>query len=147
MQRDKDWWDKWFIGLAVYVSTASKDPSTKCGAVIATADHRIVSVGFNGLPRGVLDSESRLNNREIKYKMIVHAEANAILFADGRAAACTLYTWPILPCNECAKLIIQTDITRVVSGQLHEETRARWGSSIEVGTDMLDEAGVEVELI
>ncbi|NCA14162.1 MAG: hypothetical protein EBS89_08535, partial [Proteobacteria bacterium] len=74
-------WDRWFLGLAHYVSTASKDPSTKVGAVIVDAERRVVSVGYNGLPRGVEDSEERLHNREVKYKMIIHAERNAILFA------------------------------------------------------------------
>jgi dCMP deaminase len=64
LKRGEGWWDVWFLGLAKYVSTASKDPGTKTGAVIVDDKRRIVSVGYNGLPRNVEDSPDRLENRE-----------------------------------------------------------------------------------
>ena len=87
-------WNKWFLGLAEYVSTASKDPSTKVGAVIVDDERRVVSLGYNGLPRGVDDTEERLNNRDLKYRIIVHAERNSLLFARGSVKGCTIYTYP-----------------------------------------------------
>ncbi len=75
-------WDKRFLELAKHVSLWSKDPSTKTGSVIVDQKRRVVSGGYNGLPIGVEDLDERLNNREIKYKMIVHCERNALLFAN-----------------------------------------------------------------
>ena len=46
-------WDMRFLELAALVATWSKDPSTQVGAVIVDSAKRIVSVGFNGAPRGV----------------------------------------------------------------------------------------------
>ena len=74
-------WVKRFFRLANEVATWSKDPSTKVGAVIVGENKQIISQGYNGFPRGVDDTEERYNNREIKYKMVVHAEMNAILNA------------------------------------------------------------------
>ena len=73
-------WDKRFLELASVVGSWSKDPSTKVGAVIVNENKQIVSMGYNGFPRGVRD-DYRLENRETKYNLIVHAEANAIIHA------------------------------------------------------------------
>ena len=74
-------WDKRFLELAKQIASWSKDPSTQVGCVVVGPDREIRSTGFNGLPRGIEDSEDRLNNREIKYPMICHAEENAIMHA------------------------------------------------------------------
>ena len=73
-------WDKRFLDLSQLISSWSKDPSTKVGAVVVDDDRRVISLGYNGFPRGVSDDE-RLDNRESKYKIVTHAEANALLFA------------------------------------------------------------------
>src|ERR1700692_2564953 len=98
-------WDKRFLELAQFISKWSKDPSTCVGAVIVDKDLRIVSVGFNGLPKGVEDTEERLNNRDIKIKIVVHAERNAILFARTSLVGCTLYTFPFSSCSVCAGMV------------------------------------------
>ena len=96
-------WDRKFIEMAVLVSSWSKDPSTKVGCVIADSDHAQLSEGFNGFPRGIADDE-RLNQREIKYRLIVHAEANAIAAAarngHGLKGATAYVTF--CPCPQCA---------------------------------------------
>ena len=74
-------WDKRFLKLAKHISEWSKDPSTKVGCVVVGPDRELRSTGFNGLPRGIEDNEERLNNREIKYPLICHAEENAIMHA------------------------------------------------------------------
>src|SRR3989344_2191240 len=74
-------WDRRFLALAEHVAQWSKDPSTKTGAVIVDPNNRVVSLGYNGFPRGVNDLPERLSNRELKYKIIVHCERNALLFA------------------------------------------------------------------
>lgn len=136
-----DKWDKNFLELAKTVSTFSKDPSTKVGAVIADDDNRVVSIGYNGFPKGIKD-DHRLENRDLKYDMIVHAEANALLFANAPVKGCTIYTWPFMPCSRCASLIIQAGIRRVVSVENKED---RWVNSFLLSHDMLTEARIEIE--
>tara|TARA_B100002019_G_scaffold293174_1_gene319145 strand:+ start:1657 stop:2118 length:462 start_codon:yes stop_codon:yes gene_type:complete len=135
-------WDENFLELAKTVSTFSKDPSTKVGAVIVDDDHRVVSIGFNGFPKGIRD-DHRLENREMKYKLIVHAETNALLFANGSVEGCTLYTWPFMPCCRCASSIIQAGIRRVVSLENKEE---RWLDSFRLSHDMFTEARIPLVL-
>ena len=136
-------WDERFLELAKLVGSWSKDPSTQVGAVIVDSNNRIVSIGFNGLPQGVVDSEERLVDREAKYHIIVHAEANALMFANKSVEGCTLYTWPFQPCSRCAGLIIQSGINRVVSVVHSEE---RWKKNFSIAYDLLNEAGVKVSL-
>lgn len=144
MSRGKEWWDKWFVNMAKYVSTASKDPSTQTGAVITDPKRRVISVGYNGLAQGVEDLPERLNNREIKYKIIVHCERNALLFASRSVEGCTLYTWPFMSCSTCAAMVIQAGITRCVAPFSDNE---RWVAEFELSKQMFKEAGVEVELL
>lgn len=110
-------WDTHFIRMAVLTAMRSRDPSTKCGAVIVDSDNIVVSTGYNGFPRDFNDYDDQLwINRDEKYKRIIHAEANAILNAvrHGRSVdGCTLYvTW--MPCEKCALMIIQSGIKKVV---------------------------------
>ena len=74
-------WDLRFLEMARNAASWSKDPSTKVGAIIVDDDKRVISVGYNGFPKGVRDDE-RLDDRQEKYKIIVHAERNALLFAN-----------------------------------------------------------------
>lgn len=74
-------WDDRFLELATVISSWSKDPSTQVGAVIVDDDNRVISIGYNGFPKGIKD-DHRLSNRDLKYEMVVHAEANALLFAN-----------------------------------------------------------------
>lgn len=134
-------WDKKFLDMAEMVSLWSKDPSTKVGAVIVDNNNRLVSVGYNGFPRGIPDDE-RLREREKKYDIIVHAEMNAILFANRSVQGCTLYTYPFEPCSRCASVIIQTGIPRVVS---YKNKQDRWEENFEISRKLFMEAGVKLE--
>ena len=134
-------WDANFLALANTVSMFSKDPSTKVGAVIVDDDKRVVSIGYNGFPKGIKD-DYRLDNRELKYEMIVHAEANALLFASAPVKGCTIYTWPFQPCSRCASLIIQSGIRRVVSVESKDQ---KWSSNFQLAHDMMTEARIEIE--
>jgi dCMP deaminase len=135
-------WDKRFLELAEHVAEWSRDPSTKVGAVIVDQKKRIVSVGFNGLPQSLRDDE-RLNNREFKYGAIVHGEINAILFAERSLTDCTLYTWPWPICLNCAPIVIQSGIKRVVAPSGPPE---RWKASMERARALFEEAGIVVDL-
>ena len=143
-------WDERFLRLSDHVAQWSKDPSTKVGAVVARSNHTIVSIGYNGFPRGIEDSESRLNNRELKYSLVVHAEANAILNTNEYLGGYTLYggiTTHYAPtCNECAKLIIQSGICRVVGRKLKGENN-RWDDPNRIARDMYLEAGIIVDML
>lgn len=134
-------WDKKFLDMAEMVSLWSKDPSTKVGAVIVDKNNRLVSVGYNGFPRGIPDDE-RLRQRDKKYDIIVHAEMNAILFANVPIQGFTLYTYPFEPCSRCASVIIQTGISRVVSLSNKED---RWEANFEISRNLFKEAGVKLE--
>jgi len=137
-------WKERFIQLAKHISLWSKDPSTKVGAVIVDSKNRIISTGFNGLPRGVTDTHERLNNRELKYPRIVHAEMNAILNAKSSVEGCTLYVFPIPPCSECAKAIIQAGIKKVIFRDYGGGVE-KWSESFMVSKEMFEESGVKVE--
>lgn len=134
-------WDQRFLELAEHVATWSKDPRTQVGAVVVDDKKRVVSVGFNGFPRGVLDLAERLDNREVKYTFVAHAERNALDNAPIMTDGCTLYS-PLFPCSECAKTIIQKGIKRVVSRPIFEDVpKFRW----DITVLMFKEAGVEYE--
>ncbi|WP_304302308.1 dCMP deaminase family protein [Chromatium okenii] len=139
-------WDDRFLSLAAEISTYSKDPSTQVGAVIVDAARRIVSTGFNGFPRGIDDDPTQLNDRDLKYRMIIHAELNAILFAQRDLSGCTIYTYPMPPCAQCAAAIIQSGIKRVVSIDPTPAQRERWGGDWQIANAMYQQAGVEVVL-
>ena len=141
-------WDRRFLALAKEVSTWSKDPSTKCGAIMIK-NRRIVGTGYNGFPVGVRDDEERYANRDLKYKMIVHAEVNACVDAGRDAVGATLYVYPsfMIPpiCNECAKVAIQSGVACVVGfkpDKAHAIRAKRWEESILVSKHMFGEAGI-----
>lgn len=133
-------WDLRFLDLAKLVSTWSKDPSTQVGAAIVDNDNRIVSLGYNGFPVGINDDENKLSNRDLKYKMIVHGEMNAILFANKSLNNCTLYTYPFMPCPRCSAMIIQAGIKKVVS---YKNTIDRWEEEFELSRSLFNEANIE----
>ena len=134
-------WNRRFLALAEHIATWSKDPSTKVGAVIVDADRRIISTGYNGFPRDVEDLDQRLNNRDVKYEMIVHGEINAIVFANQSLQGTTLYTWPFMPCSRCAGIVIQSGIRTVVAPY---NDNPRWQASFELTEQMFREAGVRL---
>lgn len=143
-------WHRRFLSMAREVSTWSKDPSTKVGAVMVNDLREVVGLGYNGFPRGVADTSERLENREIKYEMVVHAEVNAMINAGHRARGATLYVWPSfgIPsiCSNCCKAVIQAGVKRVVGAvpDAPPEVQARWASSIATSRQMCQEAGVEM---
>ena len=136
-------WDRRFIDLALHISGWSKDPSTKVGCVVVGEDREIRSTGFNGFSRGIEDSMERLEDRELKYPLICHAEENAIMHAARIGISlkdCTAYvTWP--PCTRCARSLIQAGVIEVVyPGDI--EIPDRWIEDFERSSSMMKEAGV-----
>lgn len=145
---DIPYYDKWhirFIDLATHIAQWSKDPSTKVGAVIVDNERRVVSLGYNGLPRGVIDHDYILNNKELKLQVVKHAEENAILNSLLRPSGCTIYVTHH-PCASCAGSIVQSGITRVVfpSISLDNTFPERWKNSILLAQTIFKEAEIEV---
>ena len=136
-------WDRRFLDLAEHIAQWSKDPRTKVGAVIVDEKKRVVSVGYNGFPRGVDDIPDRYEDRETKHLFVAHAERNALDNAPLMVDGCTLYV-PLLPCNECAKSIILKGITRVVT---YTPDRDGTGFNWDITKKMFEESGVALELL
>ncbi len=111
-------WDEYFMGVALLSGMRSKDPNTQVGACIVSSDHKILSMGYNGLPLGCSDDEFPWAREgdplESKYFYTTHSELNAILnYRGGSLDGATIYV-TLFPCNECAKAIIQSGIRRIV---------------------------------
>jgi dCMP deaminase len=111
-------WDEYFMGVAMLAGMRSKDPSSQVGACIVSPDHKILSIGYNGLPLGCSDEdfpwEREGDMLETKYPYVTHSELNAILnYRGGSLEGATLYV-SLFPCNECAKAIIQSGIRKII---------------------------------
>ena len=154
-------WDRHFLGLAHYHSRMSKDPSTRVGAVIVGPDREILSAGFNGFPRGIADTPERLADRDMKLKLVVHAEMNALLAAARtgmRLKGCSLFLtatddtgmlWGGPPCTRCTVEIIQVGIIEIVSYPV-KAVPSRWHDDLKMARSLIEEAGIkyrEVPLI
>ena len=116
-------WNKRYMNLAKEVSTWSKDPSSQIGAVAIGSKGQVLSQGYNGFPRCIKDTEYRLNNREIKYKHVVHAEMNCIFNATYTGVSldgASMYVYGLPICTECAKGIIQVGIKRVYMNNIEK---------------------------
>ena len=131
-------WDMRFLEMARNAAGWSKDPSTKVGSVIVDDDKRVISVGYNGFPKGVADND-RLEDRAEKYKIIVHAERNALLFANKNVEGCHIYTHPFMPCSVCAGMIIQAGIKRVITVK---NKNPRWQQDFKVSRGLFHESGI-----
>lgn len=111
-------WDEYFMGITLLTSKRSKDPSSQVGACIVDSNNRIVSIGYNGAPNGISDEifpwKKVGNPLETKYLYVCHSEMNAIMNSGGRNLSGTTIYVNLFPCNECAKLIIQAGIKKVI---------------------------------
>lgn len=136
-------WDEYFMGIALLSAQRSKDPSSKVGAAIVK-DKRVLSLGYNGMPRGCDDEKMPWGKNEkdplkTKYPYVVHAELNAILNANKDITGSTLYV-TMFPCNECAKAVIQSGIKEVI----YLENKHEGEDSVRASRMLLETAGVKV---
>ena len=145
----KDKWDLRFKNLALEVSQWSKDPSTKVGC-IAVKDRKVIATGYNGFPAGISDNKEDYENRDIKYKKIVHAEKNMIYNACQHGVSLvgsTVYVSGLPTCEECWKGLVQVGISRLVMPSVKSligEAYERWSKGCYTAIKYMDEAGVEV---
>jgi len=135
-------WDEYFMGIALLSAQRSKDNSTQVGACIVNEQHKILSLGYNGMPTGCHDDDMPWDRAgaplDTKYLYVCHAELNAILNADiGSLRGATVYV-TLFPCNECTKAIIQTGIREIV----YLDDKYHDTDSTVASRRMLDMAGV-----
>ena len=136
-------WDEYFMGVALLSAKRSKDPSTQVGACIVNKDKRIIAIGYNGFPKGCEDDvfpwgKDDKDSLNTKYPYVVHAEANAILNSNSNLKGSKLYV-TLFPCNECAKLLIQSGIEEIV----YLSDKHALSDSVMASKRMLDAAGVK----
>lgn len=138
--RDYISWNDYFMGIAELSAKRSKDPKTKVGAcIIDPFENHIVSIGYNGMPRGLEDSAEIWNSDE-KHHFVVHAEANAILNTDVNLHGKVLYV-TMFPCNECAKLLAQKGIIKVI----YKDDKFLKKPAGEYASKIFEAAGITVE--
>lgn len=135
-------WDEYFMGVAHLSGMRSKDPNTQVGACIVSNDNKILSMGYNGFPRGCSDDEFPWDREgdtlDTKYAFVTHSELNAILNYRGGSLEGTKLYVSLFPCNECAKAIIQAGITMVV----YDSDKYKGTPSNIASKKMFDAAGV-----
>ena len=140
MQPDK--WDKRFLELCDFISLWSKDPSTKTGAVIVRPDRTVASLGYNGFPQGMPDSQENYDNREEKYSRIIHCEMNALLHTREPVIGYTLYTTGC-SCDRCFVHMLQAGIKRFAF--YHRPSMdERWAAAFSRVKKYAHESGVEL---
>jgi len=141
-------WDLKFIDLSKLVSTWSKDTNSKVGAVIVDDDNIVLSMGYNGFPRGCDDSIETRYDKPTKYLFTEHAERNALYHAARHGVSlkdCTIYV-TMFCCSDCARGIIQSGIKKVVA-PTPDVDHEKWGIHFKAAIQMLEEANVEMKFI
>jgi dCMP deaminase len=111
-------WDDYFMGIALLSAQRSKDPNTQVGACVVSPNKRIIGIGYNGFPAGCSDDVLPWSREgdflDTKYPYVCHAELNAVINSrETNLQGCTLYV-ALFPCNECAKIVIQSGIKEIV---------------------------------
>lgn len=138
-------WDEYFMGVAKLSAMRSKDPNTQVGACIVSGDNKILSMGYNGFPKGCSDDEfpwgkdhEHEDPYNAKYFYSTHSELNAILNYRGGSLEGTKLYVTLFPCNECAKAIIQAGITTLI----YDSDKYADTPGTRASKRMLDAAGV-----
>lgn len=143
--------EKWkirYLRLAREISLWSKDPSKKIGAVAVNSKGQLLATGYNGFPRGIADDPEIYDDRELKYKYVVHAEMNVIYNASYNGQKLdggVLFVWGLPVCSECAKGVIQVGIKHVVMPVM--EVPEHWLESWAFTQKLFSEAGVTWEFV
>ena len=138
-------WDEYFMGVAELSAMRSKDPGTQVGACIVSQDNKILSMGYNGFPKGCPDDEfpwerDGADHYETKYFYSTHSELTAILnYRGGSLEGSKIYV-TLFPCNECAKAIIQSGIKTII----YADDKYADTAAVRASKRMLRSAGIEI---
>ena len=138
-------WDKRFLNIAKEVSTWSKDPDAKVGAVIVSKSRRILSIGYNGLPAAMPDTDEYLNS-DNKLDYMIHAEMNSIYNAGLAGVSLknsTIYVYGRQVCHECMKGLIQAGISNIVT--YSTESSQKWQKSWEIAQNLAKFANISIK--
>lgn len=143
-------WHKYFIEMAKLVSTKSEDKSTKVGVVLVGEDNEVLSIGYNGFARGVLDKTER-HQRPIKYLFTEHAERNAIYNAARQGIkiknATAYFNWEPVPCADCCRALIQSGVKRFVGPNIPFGGKMDWSQHLTASREMIKETNIEIIII
>lgn len=135
-------WDEYFMGIALLSAQRSKDPNSQVGACIVNDEKRILSIGYNGAPKGLSDDVMPWDRVgefcNTKYAYVCHSELNAILNYNGNLKGTILYV-TLFPCNECAKVLAQSGIKEVI----YLSDKYNGTDSDIVSKKILDAAGIK----
>lgn len=146
INQSKESWDDTFFGIIDVIAKRSDDPNTKLGAIIVSPNNDIISMGYNGLPRGIEPTKAN-TTRPTKYAFMCHAESNAILNCVRTHTmipeSSRLYV-QMIPCVVCTRAIIQAGIKKVIIGNT-QSSNPKWEDDWKTSKLMLVEAGVSWE--
>ena len=153
--------DRHFLELALKHSELSRDPETRVGAVIVGPAGDVRSMGYNRFPEGIEESAARLNDRETKLSLMVHAELVAVMNAARVGIplqGCTLYfaqtddtglVWGGVPCTRCTDHLLMTGITEVISYPT-KRAPSKWHRDWAFARELFRESGLahrEIEFV
>jgi len=138
-------WQLRYLGLCDYIASKwSRDPSSKFGSILTNEYDRIISTGVNGFAQGYSDLPERWENREFKYRHVLHAEENAILMAGKDLKSSTLYVNGV-PCSSCMSRIAQVKIPLVFCWEPSKDYLSRW--SIDEPLQVAEECSILVNIV
>ncbi len=139
-------WSDYFMGIAILSAHRSKDPNSQVGACIVSPQNKILGIGYNGFPLGCSDDElpwarEAESPLDTKYPYVCHAELNAVMNKNAADLTGSTAYVTLFPCNECAKILIQSGIRRIVylSDKYHDTDASR------AARRMFEMAGVKTE--
>ena len=135
-------WDEFFMGIAKLAGARSKDPSTQVGACIVDENNRVLAIGYNGTPNNFDDDafpwDREGEDLETKYLYVIHAERNAIANGNRISLRGARIYVDLFPCNECAKLIIQSGIKEVI----YLSDKYKDTDDVKISKKLMDQCGV-----
>lgn len=150
--------DRHFLELALKHSELSSDPETRVGAIIVGPDGAVRSMGYNRFPEGIAETPERLNDREVKLSLMVHAELVNAARVGIALQGCTLYftqtdhsglVWGGVPCTRCTDHILMSGIAEVISYPT-KPAPSKWHGDWKVARSLFREAGLphrELEIV
>jgi dCMP deaminase len=142
-------WDNRWMKMVDLVSTFSEDTSTKMGCVVVSKSNDLLSIGWNGLPRGIKNTPNK-NIRPVKYKYFEHAERNTIYNSsrNGIPLKDSIIYISCLSCCDCTRSIIQSGIKKIVIRKNNDpEFEKRWSEDFKISKSMLKEAGIKISYL
>lgn len=151
-------WHEHYFEECLRQAAFSHDPNTQVGCVIVSSTKIMeLSSGFNQFPIGIKETPERLNDRDLKLSLMVHAELNAICFAARYGISLmgsTLYLtatdhtglkWGGPPCSKCMPHIIQAGIKKIISRP--PKLISKWADDLAISREYIREAKLDYEEI